>query len=114
MDDFFALNNRKGIDVLTVYNLLNEIANRDMMLAVETRIADGISNFIVDLSEIDYMNSVGINFLIKMKHRAKECGGGLAIANASPRVQQLLEVTKLRPMFHLADSVDEALKFLAG
>lgn len=114
MDSFFSLNNRKGIEILTVYNLLNELANRDIMLAVETRIADGISNFVVDLSAIDYMNSVGINFLIKMKHRAKECGGGLAIANASPRVQALLDVTKLRPMFNLADSVDEAVKFLAG
>lgn len=114
VNSHYYFSNRDGVLILQVNNLLNEVSNEDIMKAVEGRIDEGFTNFVVDLSSIDYMNSVGINFLIKMKHRAKATGGLLAVVHASVKVQQLLDVTKLRPMFFLTDSLDEALQFMAA
>lgn len=114
MNSNFYFSNQDGALILRVNDLLSEVSNADIMKAVEERIAEGFTNFVVDLSSIDYMNSVGINFLIKMKHRAKATGGLLAVVHASAKVKQLLDVTKLRPMFVLTDSLDEALQFMTA
>lgn len=104
----------ENIQILRVRDLLSEIDNREIMRAVASKIDKGFPNFIVDLSEIAYMNSVGINFLIKMRRKAKEAGGKLAVVHASGKIKQLLEVTKLRPMFFLTDSMQDAMEFISS
>lgn len=105
---FFTKNN---ILVLTVEDLVSELVNQEIMRAVDAQIARGFVNFVVDLSSVDYMNSVGINFLIMMKHRSRDTGGQLVVVHASEKVKQLLEITKLQPMFFLTESVEDAMAF---
>lgn len=99
--------------MLEVYNLLNEYANREILLAVQSKIDEGFSTFVVDLKDIQVMNSVGLNFLIVLRARSEDKGGRIAVVNASHKVMQLLEMTKLRPMFQLSGSVEEAVESLA-
>ena len=103
-----------SIQVLCVSDLLSEVDNRQIMQAVESKIDKGFPNFIVDLSEINYMNSVGINFLIKLRRKAQAAGGKLAVVHASGKVKQLLDITKLRPMFFLTDSMQDAVAFITS
>jgi len=115
MDKPFTITDRAdSIQLLHVRDLLSEIDNREIMRAVEAKIDKGFPNFIVDLSAISYMNSVGINFLIKMRRRARESGGKLAVVHASGKIKQLLDITKLRPMFFLTDSMQEAMEFISN
>lgn len=98
------------IQVLQVKSLLNEYDNKSIMQEVEKRISSGWNKFVLDLSSMDFMNSVGLNFLIFMLKKAKTSGGQFAVANASEQIVSLLEVTKLKPMFDLESSVDDATK----
>ena len=99
--------------ILTVSNLLHEYGNREILQAAQQRIDEGFTNFVIDLSEAPYMNSVGLNFLITMQSRCTDKGGRVVIANPSGKIIQLLEVTKLLPLFHVTDSVDAAVKAIA-
>lgn len=110
----YSLSKENGYYLLRVTDLLNEFANRKTMKAVRAQIGNGFSNFVVDLSGIDYMNSVGINFLIQIKHLAKASGGKVAVINPSRKVVELLKMTKLLPMFYLTDSMDDAEAFLVS
>ena len=98
--------------VLQVQSLLNEYDNKSIMQEVERKISNGWKNFVLDLSKMDIMNSVGLNFLIFMMKKSKSSGGRFAVANASESIVKLLEVTKLKSFFQLAPSVDDAMKNL--
>lgn len=100
------------IQVLQVKSLLNEYDNKSIMQEVEDRISSGWNKFVLDLSSMDFMNSVGLNFLIFMLKKSRNSGGQFAVANASEQIVNLLEVTKLKPMFDLESSVDDATKKL--
>ena len=113
MDRFFILTEDGDVQILRVNDLLNEIAVREIIQAAEHRIAGGFPNFVVDLSDMRFMNSIGINFLIKLKRRSKESGGKIAVVHAPEKVKQLLDITKLRPLFFLTDSLDEAIQYLS-
>jgi len=99
--------------ILQVNSLLNEYDNKSIMQEVDQRIEKGGKNFILDLSKMDIMNSVGLNFLISMMKKSTGTGGRFAIANASENIIKLLEVTKLKSIFQLESSVDDAMKKLA-
>lgn len=106
----YAIHEYEAIQVVQVNNLLNELENKIILQEVKDRMKKGFSEFIVDLSELSFMNSVGLNFLINMMNSSREKGGYLAVANANEQVINLLEITKLKNMFKLTQTVEEALQ----
>ena len=112
MDQVYELRQSGSIKVLQVHNLLGEFANREILGTPQACIDEGFNKFVVDLEGVPYTNSVGLNFLISLQSRCQDQGGSIVIANVSKKIIQLLEITKLQPLFHLTDSVDEALRLL--
>lgn len=109
-DPHFTLTPPGPVQVLAIYDLLSEFRNKEILEAVERRIEQGFTTFVVDLSAVMVMNSVGINLLIHLRHRSLACKGKLILAGASTKVQHLLEMTKLRPLFHLSASLEAAIQ----
>lgn len=109
----YSLAEKNGIQVLQIKDLLSEYANREIIKAVDHKLREGYASFVVDLAAIDYMNSVGLNFLLTMRARSKENGGGLIVANASQKVKSLLDMTKLTPLFAMSTSVEQAIREVA-
>ena len=110
MNAAYTFSNRENIQILAVNNLLNEYLNKEILSKALSKIEKGFPDVIVDLSGMDFMNSVGLNFLLMLKSNLKMAGGKLAVINASDKVLRLLDVTKLRPIFYLPGSLEEALK----
>ena len=110
MSNNYTLSTIEDSLVLQVFNLRGEYENKQTLRAVMSKIDGGFPNFVVDLSKIEFMNSVGLNFLISLKKQSKASGSQLALANVSQKIIQLLEITKLRPMFFITNSVEEALQ----
>jgi anti-anti-sigma factor len=52
------------------------------------------------------MNSAGLNFLLQL---LRNSGEKLTVASPSEQVLKLLEVTKLKPLFKVTPTVEEAL-----
>ena len=114
MGRHFQISTENAIPVLIVKDLISETANREIVKAVESKMVEGFPDLVVDLSDIRYMNRVGINFLINIRRRSEGLGGKIAVIHASRKVEQLLDITKLRSMFFLTDSLDDALAFIAA
>jgi len=108
----YLLTNKEDIQIIKVDDLLNEYENKRILKVVHHKMEEGFPNFIVDLSRIDYMNSVGLNFLISIKNRAEQLGGNMAIAHASEKIMHLMEMTKLKPLFFLEQTIDNAFSKL--
>jgi len=64
---------------------------------------------IIDLSQVEWMNSTGLGILISGYTRLRNHSGVLKLANVTDKIQSLLTITKLVTVFETFDSVDEAI-----
>jgi len=65
-------------------------------------------HLIIDLKELDIINSLGLNTLIKIFTKARNLGGEMYIVNISSKINQVLLLTKLNTVLNIAKSIDDA------
>ena len=106
----YTIHQHQTIQVVKVENLLNEMSNNEILQDVQSYIEKGFNNFVIDLSDLSFMNSIGLNFLLSMMKNSKKSGGKIALANANEQIISLLEITKLKQLFNLKPSVETALQ----
>jgi len=66
----------------------------------------------IDLSDLKYMNSSGLNVLIQILTKTRNKGGESVIFNVSKKVNELLVITKLNTLFKVSSTKEEALSKL--
>jgi anti-sigma B factor antagonist len=102
---------KDGVQILNVDNLLNPLDNQEIIRAVEDKIEAKFTEFVVDLDQMDFMNSTGLTFLISILTRSRNAGGDVAIANLSENIKKILLVTRLNSAFSVYENVEDALSF---
>ncbi|MFF8598070.1 STAS domain-containing protein [Streptomyces sp. NPDC015232] len=100
--------------VLTVRGELDmETAGRlDGHLAEQFR--QGRRSLVLDLSALGFMDSSGLNVLIRAVNRARESGGDLYLAAPTPAVRRILEITGVTTTIPPQDCVADALAAAGG
>jgi len=87
----------------------------DRLLGIlDAELDAGHVNVVLDLGELRYMNSTGLNILIGVLTRTRNAGGDTLIAGVSDAVRQLFVVTKLDSVFTITANVDEAVAKLSA
>lgn len=77
---------------------------------INKNIADGITNIIIDLEDVRYIDSTGIGSLIYCRSTIKQKGGKLILLNIKDSVERVFRLTKLDSLFTILDDENEALK----
>mgnify|MGYP006373976735 FL=1 len=67
---------------------------------------------VIDLAQVDWMNSTGLGILISSYTTLLNNNGQLKLANVTEKIQSLLTITKLVTVFETYESVDEAVRSL--
>ncbi len=70
----------------------------------------GVRRLVVDLSDTEYLDSTALGALVGALKRLREREGDLRLVNPRPRIQKLLEVTRLSKVFEVRSSVAQALE----
>jgi anti-sigma B factor antagonist len=65
---------------------------------------------VLNLPGITYIDSGGLGTLVALYTTARSGGGSIKLANLTPRVGDLLQVTKLLTVFDVYDSEDKAIE----
>jgi anti-sigma B factor antagonist len=65
---------------------------------------------VLNLSGVSYIDSGGLGTLVALYTTARNSGGSIKLANLTPRVGDLLQVTKLVTIFDVYDSEDKAIE----
>ncbi|HEY3874821.1 MAG TPA: STAS domain-containing protein, partial [Candidatus Kapabacteria bacterium] len=68
-----------------------------------------IRSLIVDLSEVEHIDSAGISALLLAQRQMTIHEGELRLASVKPEVRTLLEMTQLDRVFRMFDTVEEAV-----
>lgn len=77
---------------------------------VKKAIQDGQKRIVLNLREINYIDSGGLGTLVALHTTAHNAGGTIKLANLTKRVGDLLQVTKLLTVFEVYDSEYDALE----
>ncbi|HKH99411.1 MAG TPA: STAS domain-containing protein [Candidatus Sulfotelmatobacter sp.] len=77
---------------------------------VKKAIAENIKRIVLNLGEVNYIDSGGLGTLVALHTTAHNAGGTIKLANLTKRVGDLLQVTKLLTVFEVHNSEYEALE----
>lgn len=72
----------------------------------------GQTKFLLNLADVDYIDSSGLGELVSSFTTVRNKGGQLKLLNLTRRVRDLLQITKLLTVFEAFDNETEALKTL--
>ena len=64
---------------------------------------------VIDMGNVERINSSGLGILIKVFTTFKTNGGTLKLARVSDKIHKLFQITKLSSIFESYDSVDAAI-----
>ncbi|MDK9699556.1 MAG: STAS domain-containing protein [bacterium] len=76
---------------------------------LKNQIAAGKKKFVIDLGEVEWMNSSGLGLLIGGLSSIRNAGGSLYLARVTDKIESLLVITKLSSVFDSVASIEEAL-----
>lgn len=93
-------------------NLIGEQDGMALADAFNEQMEQGMRYFIVDLTELQHINSSGLGVLITLLTRARKKDGELLLVNPSEYIRNLMLITKLISIFQLFESVEEAVSTL--
>jgi anti-sigma B factor antagonist len=82
-------------------------------MVVRSRVRDlvqsGVKNIILNLADVNYIDSSGIGELVSTYTTVTTNGGRLKLLNLTKRFNELLAITKLLTVFEVFDSEQAAL-----
>ncbi|MGW0118573.1 STAS domain-containing protein [Streptomyces sp. NPDC003327] len=78
------------------------------------QLGQGRPHLVLDLSAVGFMDSSGLNVLIRAVHMARENGGDLYLAAPTSAVRRILEITGVTTTMPPHDGVAEALAAAGG
>ena len=67
-----------------------------------------VSNLLMDLTQVNYIDSTGLGILIGIKRRCTEKGGRMTLVSGSERITNLFSITGLNKVFTICKTVQEA------
>jgi anti-sigma B factor antagonist len=76
---------------------------------IKDLLADGQKKILLNLAEVNYIDSAGLGALISSYTTVKRQGGHLKLVNLTKRIQDLLAITKLITVFETYDNEDQAI-----
>ncbi len=77
---------------------------------VKQAVQNGIKRIVLNLSDVNYIDSGGLGTLVALHTTAHNAGGAIKLANLTKRVGDLMQVTKLLTVFEVYNSEHEALE----
>ena len=90
-------------------DLVSAAPLRDELLAAMTR--EG-AHLVVDALDVTFMDSSGVNTLVRARERAERLGGSLHVVSTAPAVTRVLQITQLDRRLGLVASLEEAFRCL--
>ncbi|MEX0635424.1 MAG: STAS domain-containing protein, partial [Ferruginibacter sp.] len=92
----YGLDELDGFPVLALEGSIVERHEADDLLAeVDELITDGDIRMVIDLTDLSYLNSSGLNVLLNVLTKSRNANGEVVICGVNERLKKLLVITKL-------------------
>src|SRR5207247_1014287 len=106
--------NPRRLDDVVILDLSGRITMGEGTVILRDRIqkllSGGDRKFLLNLADVDYIDSSGLGELVTSFTTVRNQGGQLKLLNLTRRVQDLLQITKLLTVFEVFNNEAAALK----
>ena len=82
----------------------------DVEWAVDELIRENRKKVVFDLSELNYIDSMGVGILVMCSGKMTRAGGELRMASLQPRIAELMKITKLDQIFRFYPTATVAIE----
>lgn len=114
MGDVFTFETRTdptvGVCVVDLVGKLDPVGAEQLGPALIGLFDAGQRRFVLDLSRLEYIGSLGLRVFMTLNNKLRATGGAVALAAVSAPVEQILELTRvyviLRRYPTVADAID--------
>lgn len=93
--------NRDGKTVIVLQGRFDFNAHREFREAVDQSIKESPREIVVDLSNVDYLDSSALGMLLMLRDRAKGAAKEVVLANAGGSVRQVIDIANFGKLFTL-------------
>lgn len=98
------------VDVNGEMDLYNSYKLKELVMKM---LEKNVKKFVINLEQVDYIDSSGIGALIFICSTLKKMNLKLSITNVHGSVKKVIELTKLMGYFPISNSVEEAVLALS-
>ena len=92
--------------------LIIEEDGKNMFEQINSNISEKCSIFVLNLKELEYINSSGFNNLLKILTNSRNIGGDTFLCNINSVIETLLITTKLNTIFKVENQIENLKDFI--
>ena len=106
---------REGVTVLALKGRITVGEVTPVRDKISALVAAGQTQIVLDLQNVDYIDSTGLGNLVISYTQVKKVGGGLKLLHLNKRNVELLALTRLHTIFEVfAEETDAVNSFFPG
>jgi anti-sigma B factor antagonist len=102
-----------GVQILEVAGRLDASTSPTLQARFEGLASPEKRLFVLDLRGVDYVSSGGLRVLLVMTKQLTALGGGIALINLHPFVEDLLRLSGFHTLIPTAGSLEDAARLLS-
>lgn len=103
-----SVGDAEPVSVLAVEGELDMTTAPQLTQAAEALVADGHGRLVLDLGKLTFCDSAGLGAIVRIFRRVGDTGGSLAIAQPTPIVRSVLDLTGMSDAIMIYPTVSEA------
>ena len=81
----------------------------DLRARLSELVEAGANRLVIDLEDVDFIDSTGLGVLVGAVRRARAADGDLRLVCTNARILKVFDVTGLENVFTITDTVDDAV-----
>jgi stage II sporulation protein AA (anti-sigma F factor antagonist) len=105
---------REDVALLTVEGYLDVDTATEFQHHLANQLHHGRRHFLLDLSAVPFMDSSGMNIILRVYQEARELPGSVHIIRPASAVRRILDLTGVSITVPVSESVEEALARVDG
>jgi anti-sigma B factor antagonist len=107
--EFGCTNEKRGrYAVIAVRGELDAATAPQLRNELDDRVSEGEDQLVVDLCEVEFLDSAALGVLVGTLKQLRAYGGNLSLVCTQPRILHVFQITQLEEVFAIHDSVDAA------
>ncbi|MFE4832510.1 STAS domain-containing protein [Streptomyces sp. NPDC056672] len=96
-------------EIVTVAGELDHHTAELLQTPLDDALERGQARLVIDCSQLEFCDSIGLNVLLGARLKAEAAGGGVHLVSMLPAVARVFEITGADAVFTVHDSIEDAL-----
>jgi anti-anti-sigma factor len=101
-------NDQSGATIIAIAGELDLASSPSLDAEINRAFEAGVGLVIIDLRDLDFMDSTGLSVLIKAHQSAQQAGRRVCLVKGPPQVQRLLSLTGVEDRLTVLEAPEDA------